>query len=176
MSFINAPVAVGDLPQVESVSLQPIQPAYLKVLRIEWLITTVILAIVAAVLIFAIPSIRNSYGWLALAGAVIIVSAVNYFFKEKSFPYKKFAVRGKDVIYQSGWLINTTRTCPFNRIQNCTVQTGPLERKYGLAALIIYTAGSDGADMRIPGLLQEEADKLRYFILEQIHKEAHEEL
>ena len=93
---------------------------------------------------------------------------------QRSFPFLTYAVREKDVIHQRGWLIRTIKVCPFNRIQNCTVRSGPLERKYHLASLIIYTAGSGGADMRISGLLQEEADKLRYYILEKIHAESDE--
>ena len=77
-------------------------------------------------------------------------------------------------MHQRGWLIRRLKICPFNRIQNCSLQSGPLERKYGLASLIIYTAGTTGADMRISGLLQEEADKLRHFILSTIHSEADE--
>ncbi len=176
MDFINSPVALESLPKVEEALLKPVHPAYLKILRLEWLITSLILAAIAAVLIFTISSLQQSYGWMVMVGAVVFFASIYYFLQEKSFPFKQFAVRDKDVLYQKGWLIRTLTICPFNRIQNCSVQTGPLERKYGLASLIIYTAGSGGADLRIPGLLQEEADKLRHFILEKIHKEADEEL
>jgi len=175
MDFINSPVALESLPKVEEASLKPIHPAYLKILRLEWLITSIILAAIAAVLIFTVSSLKNSYGWMIMTAAVLIFLGAYYFFQEKGFPFKQFAVRDKDVLYQKGWLIQTLTICPFNRIQNCSVQTGPLERRHGLASLIIYTAGSGGADLRIPGLLQEEADKLRHFILEKIHKEANEE-
>jgi hypothetical protein len=49
-----------------------------------------------------------------------------------------------------------------------------LERKFGLASLTIYTAGTEGADMRIPGLEQIEAERLRHFILSKIHSEDHD--
>jgi len=176
MDFINSPVALESLPKVDDALLQPIHPLYLKILRLEWLISSSILAIIAVTLIYTVDSLRHSYGWMIMAGVVLVLAGLYYYLQEKSFPFKQFAVRDKDVIYQKGWLIRTLTVCPFNRIQNCSVQTGPLERKHKLASLIIYTAGSGGADLRIPGLLQEEADGLRHFILEKIHKEADEQL
>jgi membrane protein YdbS with pleckstrin-like domain len=94
--------------------------------------------------------------------------------QEKSFPYRKFAVREKDVIYEKGWILRTTTICPFNRIQNCSVQSGPWERKFKLASLLVYTAGTQGADVRIPGLQQDEAEQLRHFILDKIHAEVND--
>ncbi|MEJ7911605.1 MAG: PH domain-containing protein [Chitinophagaceae bacterium] len=80
-----------------------------------------------------------------------------------------YALREHDVIYQKGWLVKSTKVCPFNRVQNCSIQSGPLERRWGLASLVLYTAGSEGADMRIPGLLQNDAESLRQFILSKIN-------
>ena len=81
-------------------------------------------------------------------------------------------VREHDVVYQKGWLLRTLKVCPFNRIQNCTVQTGPLERRWGLASLTLYTAGTGGADLRIPGLTHEEATTLQQAILTRINAHA----
>lgn len=174
MHFVNTQIDIPSLPSVENLALQRIQGAYLKILRIEWAVTTLILAAIAAVLIIAIPNVQNSYGWMVLTGSVVLISFLYYLFQEKGFPYKTFAVREKDVTYSFGWITRSTKICPFNRIQNCSVQSGPLERKYRLATLVIYTAGSNDADMRIPGLLQEDAENMRHFILQKIHKEADE--
>jgi uncharacterized protein len=176
MDFINTKIPIQELPSAEDLDLQPIQPAYLKILRVEWLISTLVLAVIAAVLIITISSVRNSYGWMILAGTVVIISFLHYLFQSKGFPYKTFAVREKDITYRYGWITRSIKICPFNRIQNCNLQSGPLERKYGLATLVIFTAGSDGADMRIPGLLQEDAENMRHFILQKIHKEADENI
>ena len=172
MHFINSQIDVSTLPMAEEVKLQSIRADYLKILRIEWLITTVVLTTIAVVMIFAIPNVRQSYGWLVLICSVAFISFLHFFLQEKSFPFKAFAVREKDVIYRYGWITRSVKICPFNRIQNCSLQSGPLERKYKLATLVIYTAGSNDADMRIPGLLQEDAENMRHFILQKIHKEA----
>ena len=169
MPFINTELDLTSLPVAEEVQLNPVHPSYLKLLRIEWLITSIFLCIVVVSLIFFIPEIRYSFwSFIFILSALFIVLSY-YFLQQKSFPYMAFAVRDHDVIYQKGWLIRSIRICPFNRIQNCSIQSGPLERKWGLASLTLYTAGSTGADMRIPGLMQDEADRLRQFILSKIN-------
>lgn len=174
MDFINASVDVSTLPAFEEVVLQPVQPLYKKILRIEWMITTAVLVTIELVLLYFIGSLQQPAGWLTLTASVFFLSAIHWISIEKSFPWLAYAVRDKDVMFQKGWLNRSTRICPLNRIQNCTVQSGPLERKYRLASLIIYTAGAEGADLKIPGLQQQEADRLRHFILEKIHQEPDE--
>ncbi|HVK96744.1 MAG TPA: PH domain-containing protein [Flavisolibacter sp.] len=174
MEFINASVDLEKLPHINNVHLQPIHRDYLKVLRYEWLLFTVVLAITGTLIIVLNAPVRETYWWLAIIALVLLTCGLYFYIQEKSFAYKAFAVREKDVIYRKGWLHQTTTICPFNRIQNCSVQSGPWERKFNLASLIIYTAGTEGADLKIPGLLQEEAEKIRHFILDKIQSEINE--
>jgi membrane protein YdbS with pleckstrin-like domain len=50
---------------------------------------------------------------------------------------------------------------PFVRVQHVDTQRGPVERLAGLASVVVYTAGSRGADVTIPGLRPERAEQLR---------------
>lgn len=174
MQFINAAIDTQLLPRLEEVPLKPVHHHYLRVLRIEWLITSLVLVLIAAMLIYFIPSMHKGFNWAILAGAALLIIGIHRFSIEKTFPFLAYAVREKDILSQKGWITRTLKACPHNRIQNCSVQSGPLERKFGLASLTIYTAGSNSADMKIPGLLLEEAEQLRHFILEKIHAEDHE--
>ncbi len=170
MGFINSTVDLTQLPAAETLSFQSLQKNYRNVLLIEWAIVTTTLLLAAVAFYFISQEKKSSYH-LLIAGAVVIISSVYFLFQQKAFPLAGYAVRDFDVCYKSGWLTRSLRIIPFNRIQNCTVQSGPLERKYGVASLIIYTAGSDGGDVKIPGLLQQDADSLRQFILIKIQKE-----
>ena len=174
MDFINSSIDVKNLPAIEKASLHAVHSSYKKILQVEWLIATIVLSLIAAAVILINPSFRHSYGWLIILSLLVLVCSSYYFAIQKSFPFLAYAVRERDVVHQKGWLVRRVKTCPFNRIQNCSVQSGPLERRYGLASLIVYTAGTNGADMRISGLVQEEADRLRYFILSSIHNEPNE--
>ncbi len=169
MFFINTPINLNELPIAEQVELKPVQRKYLSLLRVEWTITAIILiAIATALLLFAD---LNIYWKIIVPGATLLLLAFYFIQQERSFSFLAYAVRDKDVIVQKGWIIRTTKICPFNRVQNCTLNTGPLERKYGLASLSLYTAGSSGADMKLNGLSKEEAESLRQFILNKINSE-----
>jgi hypothetical protein len=41
---------------------------------------------------------------------------------------------------------------PRSRVQHTDVSQGPLERRYGLGTLVVYTAGTDHAKVSLSGL------------------------
>jgi len=169
MAFINSEIDIASLPAVESVTLRPIAKTYLRLLRVEWLLTAVVLGLGVTLLMAFVPELRQDQDGLWMVAAYLLLMAVYFFLQEKVFPYKAFAVREHDVVFQKGWLIRKVKICPYNRIQNCSLQSGPLERRYNLATLLLYTAGSEGADLKIPGLEKGEAEQLRHFILSKIN-------
>ena len=50
---------------------------------------------------------------------------------------------------------------PFGRVQHIDVAQGPVERGFGLATLILHTAGTRGASVPLPGLPFDEAERMR---------------
>jgi uncharacterized protein len=50
---------------------------------------------------------------------------------------------------------------PFGRVQHIDVAQGPIERSFGLATLILHTAGTRGASVPLPGLLFDDAERMR---------------
>lgn len=171
MDFLNEPVLPESLPRAEAIALTPLSPDYFRVLRLQWGIVMFLILAVFIILIVFIPPLQQSL-IIGLAGAGwLLVAATWYMLMHKSFANKAYAVRDKDVIYRTGWIVQTTHTCPFNRIQHSTVNMGPLERQYGLARLVLYTAGSSNADMSIPGLTEAEAQSLKEWITKKIADE-----
>jgi uncharacterized protein len=58
---------------------------------------------------------------------------------------------------------------PRSRVQHLDFERGPLERKYGLATLVIHTAGSQERAVRQSGLLLEDAEYLRDVLVPKDH-------
>lgn len=171
MEFLNDTVLVDQLPKAEALALQPIEPLYLKVLRWEWLITMLLFGAILGTLAWFIPALQATR-WLSLmGGAWLLTGIIWYLLQERSFHTKAYAVREKDVIYRSGWIIQHTRTTPFNRILHSSVTAGPLERKYGIATLVLYTAGPGDTDLRIRGLQEPAAHALKEWITKKIADE-----
>ena len=52
-------------------------------------------------------------------------------------------------------------TVPRNRIQHTDVSQGPLERQFGLATLLVHTAGTEFARVSLPGLENGRALAIR---------------
>lgn len=72
-----------------------------------------------------------------------------------------------DAIYLERGVVTHVRTLvPYVRIQHVDTSRGPLERLLGLSTLVVYTAGSRGADVSIPGLEPEEARDLQQRVKE----------
>lgn len=72
-----------------------------------------------------------------------------------------FAVR-EDALYLERGVFTRVRTVvPLVRIQHTDTQRGPVERLVGLSSVVVYTAGSRGADVTVPGLRPADATALQ---------------
>jgi len=165
MEFQNAGIDTSHLPKAAELSLQPVDPNYLAVLRAQWAIGWLFVALLTAIAIYFSEGLHSLTWIIVISLAVIVVALLNWWLVKRSFEYKAFAIREHDIVYRTGWLVQSTRVCPFNRIQHCSVDIGLFERKYGLATLSVYTAGGNEADMKIPGLQASMAGDLRELII-----------
>jgi membrane protein YdbS with pleckstrin-like domain len=98
----------------------------------------------------------------------LIVSILTVAIGKGSFRRKSYAIREHDIIYKSGWIIQKIHAVPFNRIQHASVRVGPIDRKFGLASLTLFTAASMIDDVSIKGLQENEAERIREFIMGKI--------
>ena len=67
--------------------------------------------------------------------------------------------------YEHGWLWRHHISVPRSRIQHTDVTQGPYERRFGLATLVVYTAGTEHASIPIEGLSHETALAFRDALL-----------
>lgn len=175
MDFLNEGFDISQLPRAEDVPFTRVERSYLTVIRIEWGIVSAVLLVIAIALIFSISRLQQAL-WISLIATGWLLITLFYFFvQNRSFSRKAYALRDKDVIYRSGWIVQKIRTCPFNRIQHSSVNTGFFERKYGLATLVLFSAGTNDADLQIPGLKESAAYAMKEWITQKIIHEDHTE-
>ena len=67
--------------------------------------------------------------------------------------------------YEHGRLWRHHISVPRSRIQHTDVTQGPFERRFGLATLVVYTAGTENASITIEGLSHETALAVRDALL-----------
>ncbi|GHJ34686.1 PH domain-containing protein [Streptomyces sp. TS71-3] len=72
----------------------------------------------------------------------------------------RYAERADDLLISRGVLWREETVVPYGRMQLVEVTSGPVERHFGLAGVQLHTAAA-ATDARIPGLLPEEAERLR---------------
>ena len=105
-----------------------------------------------------------------LAGSWLLISALFGWFCFWYPPryYRSWSYRIDERVLEtrSGRLVQRTRLLPLSRLQHVDIERGPLERAFGLASLVLHTAGTHSANIRIPGLEASEATRLRDRLIE----------
>jgi membrane protein YdbS with pleckstrin-like domain len=77
------------------------------------------------------------------------------------YRFWRWQVEADRVLIQKGVVWRSRSLIPRVRIQHVDTHSSPLQRWLGLNSLVIYTAGTRGADAEIPGLAADEAERLR---------------
>lgn len=73
----------------------------------------------------------------------------------------RFELRDDALYLERGVLVHVSTVVPYVRVQHVDTRRGPIERATGLASTVVYTAGSRGADVQVPGLSPGRAEALR---------------
>lgn len=94
----------------------------------------------------------------AVFTVLFVVGAVLAVYRYRRWSYE---VREDSLFLDRGVVTQTRTVVPYVRIQHVDASRGPVERAFGLATAVVYTAGSRGADVSIPGLTPERADDLQ---------------
>ncbi len=71
-----------------------------------------------------------------------------------------YAERDDDLLIRKGILFRSLVVVPYGRMQYVDVEAGPLDRRLGIAKVQLHTA-SASTDANIPGLVPDEAERLR---------------
>ena len=166
--FTNNQVNSELLPKAEEVLFQSIEKNYWKVMKWIWMIIWSIILLIGIMLFVFTPELLNIATVFFILIPLLSLCFISFWLMKKSFLQKAYALREKDLLYKSGWLIQSISAIPFNRIQHCSVSSGILERTQGLASLSIFTAGTAGSDLKIPGLKSIAAIEMRDFIMAKI--------
>ncbi|MDG5776022.1 PH domain-containing protein [Haloarculaceae archaeon H-GB2-1] len=99
---------------------------------------------------------------LPVGGAVALLvfglGVVHTLFRYRAFGYE---VQDDALYIERGVLTKVNTVVPYVRVQHIDTQRNPFERVFGLGHVVVYTAGSRGADVSVPGLLPGQATDLQ---------------
>ncbi len=163
--FENPEIALESLPRADDVEWQPLDGRYVHRQQVRGLMNVAVLTVAAVVFQFLRQRLGSDLPAWAPWLIVVAVAAAFLAWPVISVPKKGFALRDKDLVYRSGVLWRSVTAVPFNRVQHVETASTPLDRRFGLASLQLYTAGSSGGDLKIDGLPEDAAERMRVFVL-----------
>ncbi|MCJ8315050.1 MAG: PH domain-containing protein [Saccharospirillaceae bacterium] len=152
------------IPDIKTLKFHKVHASYLSIVLISLFIPLPIFIIINACLILFIDNFMWQFSpvfWLLYLCFVLWNIAY-----VKSL---KFALREHDISLYSGVLFKQTIIQPYTRLQHIEITRGPLERHKNLASLALFSAGGANHALEIKGLLEEDAEKIKQFILK--HKD-----
>jgi membrane protein YdbS with pleckstrin-like domain len=97
---------------------------------------------------------------LGAAVAAAILGAVAGVIVRRRVATWGYREREDDLLVRRGLLVSRLSVVPYGRMQFVDVTAGPLERRFGLVTVRLYTAAA-ASDARIPGLPAETGTLLR---------------
>lgn len=126
-----------------------------------WAIQSAVSAAVLGVIAGVVFTLLSPGG--AWVGGVVfaIGTVLGIVFAVLRYRIWTYQVRTDSLYLRRGVLTRVNTVAPYVRIQHVDTRRGPLDRVFGLATTVVYTAGSRGADVSIPGLTPERADDLQ---------------
>jgi len=129
--------------------------------RVVWAVQAAITAVVVGLVVFAVSRFAIALPmWAPIAAfAVFLVAGVGLALLR--YRVWRYEVRDDALYLERGVFTRVRTVVPFVRLQHVDSSRGPVERLVGLASTVVYTAGSRGADVTVPGLTPDGADGLR---------------
>lgn len=167
--FTNKTLNISALPKFEETQLQPLEKKYFFVMLLQRSLFYIVLLGVFLVVYFMNAKASFLEGKLVyLLGVWSFLVWFGILYLRISFTKKGFALREHDVIFKSGVVSETTIIVTNNRVQHVALHQGLLSRYFGLASIELFTAGGSSSDLKINGLLLEDAKKIKESVSEKI--------
>lgn len=174
---LPAPPASAIVPPAAAVraddpALSRLDPRHVAHGRVAGAVTTAILAVALAIAVLVVLVAADGLAiggrLLVAGGALALVAAMGALaWRWPATVHAHTAYRWGDEgleIRRGVWWRREIHL-PRSRVQHTDVSQGPLERRFGLATLHVFTAGTENAEVRLGGLAHATATAVRDHLL-----------
>jgi len=137
---------------------RPISPRWKSLRRLTTVIGVPVLFTIPAVLVGVLAQLW----WVAalLWAVALVIVAIRMVLIGRTYRSWGYALRTDDLYITHGLFFRSLVAVPYGRMQAVEVNSGPLERAFGLATVQLITA-SPASNASIVGLAPDEAAQLR---------------
>lgn len=114
-----------------------------------------------------IPSyaLARNWEWLPVWAAPVVLALIGLWTVSIAAPRRwarwGWAWTGRELHVAQGWLTRSHTIVPALRVQHIDVTQGPVERMFGVATLVLHTAGTANSEVHLPGIARETAERIR---------------
>ena len=144
---------------MEHLNLKKQEHSYLKLNRVILSVVFIIITIIVTTATL-IKGIYILY-IVAAIGIIWTIFTLIFLYQTAAFKHFSYAMNEYGLYINRGVFWRRKIIVPKNRVQHTDVSQGPLERRHGLSELIVHTAGTRNASVKLPGILQMNAENLR---------------
>lgn len=173
MEFINQQIPVENLPRYGSVKYTPLAERF-AFIRLGVILTFyffLLLALFTAALLINRSStetqpIFSSLSVVVLILGIAIVLILIAWFVFAATRAIHYSIREHDIIVKSGLFWKKEIIQPLKRVQHVEVTQGPLDKRFTLANVKLFSAGTRQSTFRIPGIKKHLAEQIRQYVLD----------
>ncbi|WIV66102.1 PH domain-containing protein [Natrialbaceae archaeon AArc-T1-2] len=137
--------------------MEPLNPR----IRLLWIAQAVLGAIALGVLLVAIGRQLYDLPTAVPVGVAALALLLGVLYAVRRYQRWGFELEDDALYLERGVVTFVETAVPFVRVQHVDTQFGPIERALGLSSVVVYTAGSRNADVRVPGLTPGRARELQ---------------
>jgi len=141
--------------------MKPLSPSQKKVLRARGLISAAGFLGVALAAEAVLASRGEAPVGIMAAVALLLGAILAFVLPARRYRAWAYDVTEDELYVQNGIWLQTRTVVPFGRVQHIDVSQGPIERRYGVGALTLHTAGTRASAVVLPGLEMADAERMR---------------
>ena len=151
------------VPIISEPEFRNLDPRVIKLWRVRHAIATVVLLGLATIAVISVGLATDRWLWPAIGWHLLLLLRVVLLFWYPARSYKSWGYRidGKVLETKRGIWSRIHQLLPLSRLQHVDLHSGLIERSFGLASLLLHTAGTQHASIVVPGLDEREAKRLR---------------
>jgi membrane protein YdbS with pleckstrin-like domain len=171
-SSVSAPVVVGPAtPSLADGTRRSLDP---RVVDLDRLLGAIVTACLSSGLLIAVGIFSAATDAPAVLVALLLVSWAAFAaaliwhtirWPDIEYRHASYILNGQGIEIARGVIWRSIVSVPGSRVQHTDVSQGPLQRRYGLGTLTIYTAGTEYARVDLPGLAHATALAIRDHLL-----------
>jgi len=160
---VNPAEAPATVPVTTEPEFRSLDPRVIRLWRVRHAITSVVLLGMATIAVISVGVMTDRWLWPSIGWHLLLVLRVVLLFWYPARSYKAWGYRidGKVLETKRGIWFRIHQLLPLSRLQHVDLHSGLIERSFGLASLLLHTAGTQHASIVVPGLDAREAARLR---------------